>query len=434
MPASLNNPAMTKIAAFRGVIYNQEKIAELAKVVCPPYDVISPARQEYYHQLHPHNLIHILLGRDTPGEDKYKRSAGYFKDWFKKDIFIQDQKPAIYFYSHQYSVKGEKRTRLGFIACLYLEDDNPSVFRHEHTRLEPKEDRLKLLRETKANLSPIFVLFPDKKRIVQRLYEQQMKDNLPFIDITDEEKNIHKLWRLDAPDILKDIQQKMQGEHIFIADGHHRYEVACTYRDEMKKKVGNITGQEGFNYLMAYFTNTESKGLTIFAIHRLIRLESQLDFADFLAHLKGYFDIEEVQERIKFFFLMDKCSRAEHVIGMYRDKKYYLLRLKNVKILDKEMPDGSKAYRSLDVSILNSIVLKEILKLDLEDKEKISFSANVDELIERVNNDSSCIGFFLNPVKIPQIIAVALNGERMPVKSTYFYPKVLSGLVINKLE
>ena len=423
---------MTKIAPFRAVIYNKEKIKDTSKVVCPPYDIISAADQEYYHDVSSHNLIHILLGKDIAGEDKYRRAAAYFKDWLKNEILIQDERPAIYFHSQQYTIAGEKKSRLGFIARLYLDDKNPCVFGHEHTRLEPKEDRLRLLKNVKANLSPIFVLFSDQKRIIQRVYQQHIQDKKPFIDIVDKEKIVHKVWRLDDKAILDKLQIDMQNKNIFIADGHHRYEVACAYRDKIKKRLGILTGEEDFNYIMAYFTNTESRGLSILPIHRLVRLDSKLDINNLKGLFLEYLDVEEVKDKTRFFFLMEKAGRTEHVLGIYKDKKYWLLRLKNIKLLDRMIVDKSIGFRSLDVSILNYIVLKKILGVNLENKEKLIFSPNREELIELVNNEPSLVAFFLNPVKIQQIISLALNNEKMPAKTTYFYPKVLSGLVMNK--
>lgn len=425
---------MTKIKPFKALVYNQEKIKDASRVVCPPYDIVSPDAQRYYHERHPYNLIHILLGKDIPGEDKYKLAGNYFKEWLKNKILIQDEGPNIYFYSQEYNLKGEKKTRLGFIALLHLEDNNTSVFGHEHTHLEPKEDRLRLLRAVGANLSPIFVLFSDKKRIIQRTYQQCLYDKKPFIEIKDEDKISHKLWRIDPPDILSDIEKKMSGENIFIADGHHRYEVACAYRQEIKQRLGPITGEEDFNYILAYFTNVESHGLTVLPIHRLVKLDSSFSMNTFQQNLKTYFDVDEVKDKTRLFFLLEKAGSSEHVLGMYKGTRYWLMRLKNVKILDKVINDKPSEYRSLDVAILNYIVLKRILELDFEDKERITFSPITDELIKRIDKDNSYIAFFLNPVKIQQIISVALSGEKMPAKSTYFYPKVLSGLVINKHE
>jgi uncharacterized protein (DUF1015 family) len=425
---------MAKIRPFRAVIYNQEKIKDVSRVVCPPYDIISSSMQQYYHELSPYNLIHILLGKDIPGEDKYRRARDYFRDWLKDNILIQDKSAAVYFYSQQYNLKGEKRTRLGFISLLRLDDRNSSVYGHEHTRLEPKEDRFRLLKQVKANVSPIFAILADNKRIIQRTYLQHIGDKAPFIDIVDNEKTIHKLWRLDSPDILSNIERSISGENIFIADGHHRYEVACKYRDEMKQRRGSITGEEGFNYILTYFTNTDSYGLSILPVQRLLKLDSKFDLEGFMLNLKEYFDVEEVREKARFFFLMEKGGRTEHLLGMYKDRRFWLLRLKNIKILDKEISDKPKEYRSLDIAILNHIILKNILGVDLENKENLKFSPNTDEFIKEADLNPLYIAFFLNPVKIQQIITIALKGERMPSKSTYFYPKVLSGLVINKFN
>ena len=331
-------------------------------------------------------------------------------------------------------MKGEKKIRLGFIGLLHLGDANSAIFGHEHTRLEPKEDRLKLLKSVKANLSPIFVLFNDKMRVIQTTYQQHVLGKEPFVNITDGDGVTHKLWRLNAPDVLNKIQTNMRQENIFIADGHHRYEVACAYREQMKEKRTAITGEEDFNYILSYFTNTRSQGLSILPIHRLVRLSPGFDKDGFMLNLKDYFQLHEIDDKLRFLFLMKKAGYAEHVLGMYSDKKYWLLRLKNVKILDKFMPEKPKSYRSLDVSALNCIILKKILGLNLTENEDISFSPHTDQLIEEVDRGHSLVAFFLNPVKVEQIISVALDGERMPPKSTYFYPKVLSGLVINKHE
>lgn len=424
---------MTKIMPFKALIYNQEKVGDLSKVVCPPYDVISPARQDYLHEIDTHNFIHILLGKDTPEMDRYRRAAEYFKEWQKEKIFIQDEKPSVYFYAQDFYVRGEKRTRYGFIALLYLESKN-SVFGHENTHSEAKTDRLKLLKRVKANLSPIFVVSVDKKRVIQRILREYCKAKKPFIDITDDEKVSHRLWRVDSPDVIDKIEEGMRDENMFIADGHHRYEVACAYRDELKEKLGAVTGDESFNYILSYFTDVASGGLTIFPIHRLVKLSKHVDTQLLKTGLQSYFDVEEIKDKTRFFFLLEKGGRSEHIIGMYKDKRYWLLRLKNIKILDRMIQDKPQEYRRMDICVLNYLVLKEILSLSLDDKDTITYSIASDEMMQEVDSHPNYIAFFLNPVKIEQIMAVALTGNKMPPKSTYFYPKVLSGLVINKVD
>lgn len=424
---------MTKIAPFQALIYNQDKIHNLSKVVCPPYDIISPAQQEYYHNNSPYNLIHILLAKDNLGEDKYVKAGDTFRRWLKEGVIIADEKPAIYFYNQQYNIDGEKKSRMGFIARLYLEDKCCGVFGHEHTRVEPKEDRLRLLRQVEANLSPVFVLFKDRKRVIRRVYQQHLQNKKPFIHISDDDKVEHRLWRVDSQEILNNIESSMNDEDIFIADGHHRFEVACVYREEMKNKLGRISAQEGFNYLMAYFTSTDERELTILPIHRLVNTGDSFSLAAFISKLSEYFDVDEIKDKARFFFLLRKAGCAQHVIGMYKSGKYRLLRLKNIKMIDKFISDKPKEYRALDLAILNHIILNKILGLSPDGKLNVDFVPDAEEVIMRTDADSLAVGFFLNPVKIEQMMSVAVTGEKMPPKSTYFYPKVLSGLVINKL-
>ncbi|MFA5092941.1 MAG: DUF1015 domain-containing protein [Candidatus Omnitrophota bacterium] len=427
---------MTKTRAFKAVVYNQEKIQKLEQVVCPPYDVISPTAQTILHERSVYNFLHILLAKDTSSEDRYRNAGLLFRQWIKDSILIQDEQPAVYFYSQQYVIRGEKKTRLGFISLLRLGDDKSSpVFGHENTHTAAKQDRFKLIKQVKANLSPIFIVFLDKKRIIQRIFQKDIPTQKDFINVTDDEKTVHKLWRITDPSLLKLIETSMNSENMFIADGHHRYEVACAYRDLMRDKLKEeFTGEEDFNFCLAYFTNTDPRGLSILPIHRLIKLTAQLDLADFIMRAKEYFDVDPIKDKTRFFFLLEKAGCTEHLIGVYKDKKYFLLRLKNVKILDKLIADKPKEYRSLDVAILNHLVLKNLLNFDLDNLPEIIYNPESAEFLETVDNDPLKIAFFLNPVKIEQIINVALSGNKMPPKSTYFYPKVLSGLVINKFE
>ena len=427
---------MSKTRAFKAVVYNPQKIVDFKQVVCPPYDVISSQAQDALHERSMYNFIHILLAKDSSTDDKYRRAGVIFRDWLKEGVLIQDEQPAVYFYSQQYVIRGEKKTRLGFISLLRLGDEKGSaVFGHENTHQAAKQDRFKLVKQVKANLSPIFIIFLDKKRIIQRIFQKDLSAQKPFIEVTDDEKTVHKLWRLNDLSLLKTIESSMNNEDMFIADGHHRYEVSCAYRDLMREKHNEeFTGEEDFNYCLAYFTNTDYRGLSILPIHRLLKLDMRLNLDDFMLKAKEYFDIDQLKDRTRFFFLMEKAGCSEHLLGLYKDKKYFLLRLKNVKILDKLIADKPKEYRSLDVAILNYLVFKNILKLDLNNLTDIKYSPDPYELMDQVDNNPFNVAFFLNPVKIQQIIDIAISGNKMPPKSTYFYPKVLSGLVVNKFE
>ena len=424
---------MAKIKPFCGFYYNPAKIKDISKVVCPPYDVINPSKQDYYHSLSPYNIIHLTFGKDIKGDDKYKRAHRYLKQWIEQQVLINDTKPVIYFYSQEYSVEREKKLRLGFIALLRLEDKKDIVLPHEHTRLEPKEDRLKLLKAVKANLSPIFVLFQDKNRIIRRTYEQCAIGKPAFIEFVDENNILNKLWKINEPRFLDMIQSQVNASNIFIADGHHRYEVSLMLRKDIRRRLKRITKDRDYNYIMAYFTNVESKGLVIFPVHRLVR-QVNLSLEGLKAKLEVFFDIEEIKDKTNFLFLIKKSGLRQPTMGFYKDKRCFLLRLKNIKILDKVIGNKPKEFMTLEVSILNFLILKDILKQDPEDKRKVIFNQNSQELFKACDKERNSIVFILNSVKIEQMISLASKQERLPPKSTYFYPKVLSGLVINKFR
>jgi uncharacterized protein (DUF1015 family) len=408
--------------------------AELKDLVCPPYDVISPQEQDRLHAVNPHNFIHILLGKDIPGEDKYRRAQTIFKNWLKDSTLTQEEKPAIYFYLQNYNIRGEKKTRLGFIALMHLGEKEKGAFTHENTRLAPKEDRFKLMKQVKANLSPIFIVFADHKRIIQRTYEKYIKDREPFAVVTDNEKTLHCLWKIDDPEVINNFQVSLAKEDLFIADGHHRYEVASNYRDLMKEKASSYTGEESYNYILTYFTNTDPHGLSILPIHRLLKFKITTNQDELLVKLKEYFEVEPVKDRDRFLFLLEKGGRSEHLFGMYLNRKYWLLRLKNVKILDGYIKDKPKEYRTLDVAILNQLVFKNILDLSIAELDDITYGHNAIDVMTEADKSSGSLAFIMNPVRVDAIIALALKGEKMPPKSTFFYPKVLSGLVIHKHE
>ncbi len=423
---------MAKVSPFRAVLYNQNEIRDLSKVLCPPYDVISPARQKALQESSPYNFIRMELTEDIPGQDKYELAGNRFQEMLKKEILIQDPQPAVYFYRQEYTIKGEKKARVGFLALLKIEEQKSFIFGHERTHSDAKDDRLKLIRRVKANLSPIFVIFGDKKKVISQLLFPAIKNKEPFVNTTDDEKTVHKLWRLDGVELMKKVQERMDNENIFIADGHHRYEVACAWRDEIKRNSQSFSGEESCNYILAYFTYNDPLGLTVLPIHRLVKLDNRPDITALNAKLNEYFSVEEVKDRARFFFLLARAGVAEHVIGMYNSKRHWLLRLRNIKVLDKLMVDKPVEYRNLDTAILNATVLERILNLNLEEKKELTFSADTEELIHAADNDSTLVVFFLNPTKVDQITAIALRGEKMPPKSTYFYPKVISGLVVNK--
>ena len=421
---------MSQLKPFKAVYYNSKKIKDPKKVFCPPYDVISTDEQDYYHRLNPHNFIHILLGKDKRNDDsrsnKYVRAKKTYQDWIKKGVLIQDDKPSIYFYRQDYRIRGERHSRLGFITLMELRDvEDSKVYPHENTHSYVINDRLRLWRNLNANLSCIFVCFSDRQKKVEKIFNKQVCRDKPLFDIEDMDQINHKIWRLSDPDLIKEINDSIKDQSLFIADGHHRYKVAMEYRRlKMKRRLGS-SKHKPFNYVMTYFTNIDSKDLQILPMHRIIRrLPKKLDF------LEEYFRIDKVAKKDDLIIPLTRAGQNEHAFGLYTRDGIRLLRLKNRLLIDKYIKGGSKEYRSLDATILKHFVFDRVgIKSD-----NIIYTKDFDEATRMVDHNEAAASFIMNPVKISQLKSIALNGERMPPKTTYFYPKVLSGLTIYKMD
>ncbi len=421
---------MPQIKPFKAIYYNKEKVGDLAKVVCPPYDVISPEEQIRYHQAHPYNFIHILLGLERPTDDrysnKYTRAKKAFESWLAKRILVEDPKSCIYYYKQEYTIRGQKFNRLGFISLMRLhEKEDAKIFPHENTHLQAKRDRLRLWRNTKANLSPIFVCYSDKDKVVDKIFQQVILLDEPFIDIVDNDGVRHMLWRLEDADLINAIKNTVANQKLFIADGHHRYEVALQYRRFRLKKKKRSNGQEAFNFIMTYFTNIDAKDLLILPIHRVIKhihLNEEL--------LTQFFRIDRARGKEEMQIMLTRAGLNEHAFGLYIRGNYRLLRLKNKMLINEHINEGSREFRSLDATILKNFILDHTgVK-----SEDIIYCKDADQAVEMVDEGHAQACFLMNPVRVAQLKAIALNGEKMPPKTTYFYPKVLSGLTVYRLS
>ena len=421
---------MTQIKPFKAVHYDQNKVRDIAKVVCPPYDVISAKQQDAYHNNHPANFIRVELGKEKPTDErddnKYIRAKRTFEEWMKEGTVQEDPKPCLYFYRQEYKMVGQKHSRLGFVAVMKIQDEKDSkIFPHENTHAHAREDRLKLLKAVKANLSSIFVCFSDQEKKVETIFQKHVANTKPFVDLVDDDGVRHIVWCLDDPAHIQVIVDALTEQHLFIADGHHRYEVAKEYRKSKLSKIEKPTGDEPFQYVMTYFTNIDSKDLKIFPMHRIItRLGGSLDF------LEEFFRIDKVRFKEDLTILLAKAGQNEHAFGLYTKAGIKLLRLKNKLLIDKFVTEGSKEYRRLDATILKYFVLDRVgVK-----SEDIIYTKDLNECFSAVDSKKAEASFIMNPVKIQQLKAIALNGERMPPKTTYFYPKVLSGLTMYRVE
>ncbi|MGD9014485.1 MAG: DUF1015 domain-containing protein [Candidatus Omnitrophota bacterium] len=429
---------MIEIRPFPAIIYNyKHKLCKPNKVICPPYDVISPAQARSYRRLSPFNMIHLTLPKKAKGRNEYKVAVRRFHDYLRKQVFFQDRQPAIYLYRQDFKTnqaKGDHQTkeikfrRLGFIACLGLAGSS-SIFGHEHTRIEPKEDRFKLLLNVQANLEPIFVLFTDPGGSIQQLLNRYVRANKPLIRFLDQEQNNNTFWRLVNPDILSQIKRRMGNKIIFIADGHHRYEVSLNYQELMLEKLKQahmaVSDKEGWNYIMAYFCPMQSPGLVIKPVHRLLKGIHSLPMDKF----RKLFYIRKTTRK-ELTRLMQSKTSQQRMLGVYFKRNFYIFILKNKQILGKI----DKDYRSLDISLLNRLVLRQIFRVEPEDRKRVIFGANARDLISQADKHKTSVVFFLKSVKIDDIVRLAQAGKKMPAKTTYFYPKIPSGLAIHKFS
>lgn len=413
--------SVLNIKPFRGVLYNKEKIKDLSKVMAPPYDVIPSADQEFYYKIHSYNIIRLILGKeyleDNISNNKYLRAGKYFREWLSQGILKKKKNEGIYVYEEEYFIEGEKKKRRGFIALMKLEDFNYGViFPHEDTLSAAREDRFKLLSACEANLSPIFSLYSDPLKEIDEYLETS---NL-LVKVRDKEGVEHKLKVIEEKETINKIVQKMRDKKLFIADGHHRYRTALKFCNEAR---GKYKGEE--NFVMMYFSNMETQDFTILPTHRVI------------GNLKGDWLIK-LNTRIKDFFNLKRVSYEEmnremreeekQTFGMYiADSRYYLLILK-----DKFSPYFKE---EVDTTILNELIIKEILgKKELKKGKEIDFFREKEKVINLVDKEKYQVAFFLNPPSLDQVKNISLSGKKMPPKTSFFYPKLLSGLVMRDLK
>lgn len=439
---------MAIIAPLRGVLYNPEKAGDISNVAAPPYDVISPRKQEELYQKSSYNVVRLEYGKEYPvdseAENRYTRASEEFKKWLESGVLVRDEAPAIYLYEQDYVGKdGSIKTRKGFIARVRLEEfDSGVILPHERTLSGPKTDRLKLIKACRANFSPIFSLYSDPDMRTDNLLSGATKES-PIINFNDEDGISHRLWKVTDEEVIKRLQEEMADKMIFIADGHHRYETALNYRNEVITTHPHFTGTESFNYTLMYFSNMDDEGLTVFPTHRLIYGLGDFNPGLFEERLSENFEIERFQDikgNMKAFLeRLSEKGKDTHSFGVYAKgwNSAAIITLKNEGTMDGFATEHSIAYRRLDVTILHTLIIENILGISRERqerKENIEYIQDEMEGLSKVMDGSRQILFILNPTKVREVEDVARAKDKMPQKSTYFYPKVPTGLVINVID
>lgn len=434
---------MAKIYPFRAFRYDQKRVPDIGAVFAEPYDKITPELQKAYYQRHPYNIVRFSKGETTPYDDaehnQYTRAREFLEKCIAEGILVRDEREALYIYDEEYSLPGmPAKTRHGFIALGRLEEfGKGGVLPHERTLAGPKADRLNLMRATAAQSGLIFMLYPDPDNAVNNALAAERR-RAPDVEAGDDNGVVHRIWVVTDKNVQQRVMALMEAKTLFIADGHHRYETALNYRREMQEKGARcLPGNESYdNHIMAFISMHDS-GLTILPTHRLLFNLTPAQIASFPKGLERFFAAERRKDLADMLRMMETQKEGEHRFGLYLGGEFTLLKLKNEADAAGLMrPDASDDWKRLDVSIIHAI-LEHLLGIDrkkLEEETNVAYERYADLAVKMVDEGRYQAAIFLNPTKAWQVAKVAGNGERMPQKSTDFYPKLYTGLVINKLN
>ena len=447
---------MAQVYPFRAFRYNPAR-APFDCVLTQPYDKISPAMQEKYYAADPHNLIVVEKGRaylgDTPQNNVYTRAATALHDWIRNNVVVQDPEPAFYAYTQEYTVPGteERRTRQGFIGAGKLEEYSAGVvFRHEHTLSGPKADRLELLRHTKAHTGQLFMLYSDAEKRIDAILAEVESAAAPATEMRDEYGVVHRLWLIAEPQRVAAIQKAMEQQKLVIADGHHRYETALNYRNERRTRAGKIDSDAPYERAMMTFINTRSEGLTILPTHRVAAHVHDFSWTSMRRHLEPWFTAEafpfsgsgERSEAKKKFLARLTSAREKRAIGVYpaveaQKRAFYVLTLREGASLAQLLPNVSPLQRELDVVLLHEGILEPALGITpqaVTAEANLTYEREALGALDAVDSGRAQISFLLNPCDVEQVMKIATAGEVMPQKSTDFYPKLMSGITMYRVD
>src|SRR6266446_3709775 len=447
---------MAQVYPFRAFRYNPAS-APFDHVLTQPYDKISPAMQEKYYAANPHNLIVVEKGRaypsDTPQNNVYTRAGAAIEDWIHSNVVVQDPTPSFYAYTQEYTVLGteERRTRRGFIGAGKLEEYSAAVvFRHEHTLSGPKADRLELLRHTKTHTGQLFMLYSDAEKRIDAILAEAEGAAAPATEVRDEYGVSHRLWLIAEPQRVAEIQKAMSDQKLVIADGHHRYETALTHRNERRTRAGKIDPDAPYERAMMTFINTRSEGLTILPGHRVAAHVHDFSWSGVRRYLEPWFAAEafpfsseekkaEAQKK-----LLGKLvnTRQKRGIGAYPaaeppKRAFYVLTLRDGVSLAQLLPNVSPLQRELDVVLLHEGILEPALGITpqaVAAETNLTYEREASAALDAVDSGRAQISFLLNPCDVEQVMKIATSGEVMPQKSTDFYPKLMSGITMYRVD
>lgn len=440
---------MAEVIPFKGILYNTEKIGGLADVATPPYDVISKEEQINYHNRHPQNIIRLILGNETESDDEknnhYTRAAAFFNEWLTYDVLVQDKAPAFYLSSVEFSIEKRMIRRFGIIACVRLEPfEKGIILPHEKTFSKVRSEQLQLMKACHANFSQVFSLFSGKINSLAVL-EKSALSGTAHSDFTDDKGHRHLLWKITDPVIQENISNAYKDKVLYIADGHHRYEAALNYREWASKNNPEFSEKHPANFIMMYLCSMEDPGLIILPTHRLLTGVMESNLSGFELKASKYFDITQIpfdpktpDKTTRMFVSALRSESLTNKIGVLIKNRniFYILSLKQQALETNYGSELPESLMRLDVTVLTKLILHEILRFDqtgFDNEKLITYTSSDNEAIEQISSGKFDIAFILNSTKIEQVQKIAGEGLIMPSKSTYFYPKVITGQVINEL-
>jgi uncharacterized protein (DUF1015 family) len=435
---------MVDIRPFRGVRYDQSVIGNPASVICPPYDIITPPMRHELYQMSEYNFVRLEDGwgspEDTAADSKYTRSAGTLERWLAQGVLKADEVPAIYLHDHYFKYQGREYRRRGIIASVRLEEPGETaVRRHEGTLAEPKDDRLSLLWALQVNTSPILALFEDRQQQVASLLAAEEKVAPEISGVTADGER-HQVRAITEAGVIDRLNHSLADQALYIADGHHRYESALIYRQQRVACSPSVSGDEMFNFVMMTLVDFADPGLIVLPPHRLIRGVPRSRLGGLMAGLEAFFSVEELP-----LGTPDVWEQVDRFLGMGTDEvrlvmfgqdsgHLYRLRLRDPDAASRMMPYfHSELYKKLAVSVVDHVVLEELLGLGGVADEVIGYCYDKADAVQKVLDREYQLAFLLSPTPAAVVKAIADAGDRMPRKSTYFYPKAPAGLVFNRL-
>lgn len=426
---------MADIKAFRALRYDLDKAGEIAELTSPPYDIISEEQRLEYLERNPYNIIRLELPR---GEDPYANAGKILHDWMNDGILKLDMDPGLYIYEMEFLDgvdKGDTKRLRSLISRVRLEEFSAGVvLPHEETLSKAKQDRFDLMCSTNCNFSQIYSLYQDPEHVTRKRLDNLTESSVPRYDFSDGLVN-HKLWVINDPAAIEAIREDFAGRKLYIADGHHRYETALNYRRHLKEQGKNCSGAD---FVMMTLADMSDDGLVVFPTHRLVRGLKALDCGELLKACEEYFEIESVSSSEEAQTALDVgYDKGKHCFAFFDRIKWHILTLMDTEVMKDLLPGKSDPYRELDVSILHTLILERLMGIDKENMANqinLTYTRSVQEAVTSVESGESNCCFLLNPTRVDEICSVAACGEKMPQKSTYFYPKLITGLVMNDLS